>query len=146
MTILLGVLFATALGADIQQLSWIAGCWEGQSGPVRIEEQWSKPAGGTMLGMSRTLKGGKTIFSEFMRITQDGSKVVYMARIGTKAAPTPFELVHVSAAEAVFENPAHDFPKRIRYAKRADGSLAATISGAAGQRATTFVFIRRGPG
>ena len=46
----------------IVQLAWLAGCWEGQIGPVRIEEQWNKPAGGSMLGLSRNMKDGKVIF------------------------------------------------------------------------------------
>src|SRR4030095_9009925 len=88
---------------DIVQLGWLAGCWEGQIGRVRIEEQWNKPAGGTMLGLSRNMKDGKVIFSEFMRINQQDGKIVYTARIGTKAAPTPFELKSMSPDEAVFE-------------------------------------------
>jgi hypothetical protein len=107
----------------------MAGCWEGQIGPVRIEEQWNKPAGGTMLGLSRNMKDGKVIFSEFMRINQDEGKIVYMARIGTKATPTPFELISMSADEAVFENLAHPFPQRIRYRREANGSLFARIEG-----------------
>ena len=47
---------------DIVKLAWMTGCWEGQIGPVRIEEQWNKPAGGTMLGLSRNMKDGKVIF------------------------------------------------------------------------------------
>src|SRR5262249_51802562 len=74
---------------NIAQLAWLAGCWEGQTGPVRIEEHWSKPAGGAMLGLSRNIKDGKVIFSEFMRINQDNGKIVYTPRIGTKAAPVP---------------------------------------------------------
>ena len=114
---------------DIARLSWLAGCWDGQSGPVRIEEQWNKPAGGTMLGLSRNMKDGKVIFSEFMRINQDQGKIVYTARIGTKAAPTPFELIRMTPDEVVFENPAHPFPQRIRYRREANGSLFARIEG-----------------
>jgi hypothetical protein len=114
---------------DVAQLAWMAGCWEGQTGPVRIEEQWSKPAGGAMLGLSRNMKDGKVIFSEFMRINQDEGKIVYTARIGTKATPTPFVLIRMSPDEVVFENPAHPFPQRIRYRREADGSLFARIEG-----------------
>jgi hypothetical protein len=133
-TIRAAMLFAiglTAAGdkADFTQLAWLAGCWEGQTGPVRIEEQWSKPAGGTMLGLSRNMKGDKVIFSEFMRIDQDEGKIVYMARIGTRATPTPFGLIRMSADEAVFENLAHPFPQRIRFRREANGSLFARIEG-----------------
>src|SRR4051794_32647881 len=94
---------------DIGRLSFMSGCWEGQAGPVRLEEQWNKPAGGTMLGLSRNLKNGVVLFSEFMRINQEGGKLVYVARIGTKATPTPFEMIRMSGDEVVFENALHDF-------------------------------------
>ena len=113
----------------IDQLGWMAGCWEGQIGQSVVEERWSKPAGDTMLGSSRTLKNGKTVFSEFMRIEREKQTIVYMARIGTKAAATPFTLLRMSADEVVFENPAHDFPQRILYRRNPDGSLFARIEG-----------------
>jgi hypothetical protein len=133
-TVRAAMLLATGLLAagykpDIARLAWMAGCWEAQIGPVQVEEQWNKPAGGTMLGLSRTLKGGKVVFSEFMRIDQDEGKMVYMARIGTKATPTPFELISMSSNEAVFENLAHPFPQRIRYRREENGSLFARIEG-----------------
>src|SRR3981189_2161494 len=80
---------------DITQLAWLAGCWEGQTGPLRIEEQWSKPAGGNMLGLGRNMKGDKVIFSEFMRINQDEGKIVYTPRIGMKESPVPFGLIRM---------------------------------------------------
>jgi hypothetical protein len=122
-------LMASENNHDIGQLSWMSGCWEGQIGPVRIEEQWNKPAGGTMLGLSRTLKDGKTVFSEFMHINQEQARIVYTARIGTKAAATPFELISMSADEVVFENPTHPFPQRIRYRREPNGGLFARIEG-----------------
>jgi hypothetical protein len=45
-------------------------------------------------------------------------------------------------SERHFENPAHDFPKMIRYTLRADGTLEARVSDG-GQQAETFVFTRR---
>ena len=79
MRILLSLLSALAYAAEptsIANLSFMTGCWEVKEGPTLTEEQWSKPAGHTMLGFSRTLKAGKTVFSEFMRIekTPDGEE------------------------------------------------------------------------
>jgi hypothetical protein len=52
-------------------------------------------------------------------------------------------LTRIDAASAVFENPAHDYPKMIRYTRRADGALEAVISAEEGRRARTFVFARQ---
>ena len=54
----------------VDALAWLAGRWEfEQSGRV-VREEWMAPAGGTMLGMSRTVKGGKTIEYEFLQIRE----------------------------------------------------------------------------
>ncbi len=82
-----------------------------------------------MRGLSRNLKEGKVIFGELMRINKEGGKIVYVARIGTKATPTPFELIRMTADEVVFENAAHPFPQRIRYRREPDGGLFARIEG-----------------
>ena len=86
-----------------------------------------KPAGNTMLGMGRTIKGGKTVFSEFLRISIENGKLTYTARIGAKGV-TEFPLLKMTANEIVFENPVHDFPQRILYRKNGD-HLAARIEG-----------------
>lgn len=106
---------AAAAAAD---LAWIAGCWAGNGGS---EEQWMKPAGGMMLGMSRTVKGGRVVFHEFMTIeTKADGKAVFTARTGGEAKPVEFTAIRQSAEEVVFENAAHDFPQRVIY-RRTDG-------------------------
>ncbi|MEO7653662.1 MAG: DUF6265 family protein [Bryobacteraceae bacterium] len=108
----------------LSKFSFLAGCWSGQVGLLRFDEQWSKPAGGLMLGASRTLRQGKLIFSEFMRIEQAGPDVTYTPRIGTKQPPVTFKMISLEGDEVVFENPTHDFPQRIRYRKTTSGLFA----------------------
>ena len=127
---------------DPEGLAFLAGCWEMKQGPLTIYEQWSKPGGRTLLGAGRTVKGGKTMFHEFMRISEEQGKLVYSARIGTPGA-TPFALKTLSAGEVVFENAAHDFPQRIIYRKNGDG-LAARIEGVqkGKERHEDFAYVR----
>ena len=123
--LLLFVAAASLPAADpLAPLAFMSGCWEMKQGPMTIEEQWSKPAAETMMGLSRTMKAGRTVFSEFMRIEKQGADFYYTPRIGTKQAPVPFKMTKATADEAVFENPAHDFPQRILYRKTADGLFA----------------------
>ena len=131
--------------ADISNLSWLVGDWEGPLGASTVQERWSPAAGGAMLAISRTTRATTMSAFEFLCIAERAGSLVYTARPNADA-PTDFVLTHVDADSATFENPSHDFPKRIRYARRPDGSMAATISGAAGQRSATFVFTKRGPG
>jgi hypothetical protein len=45
----------------------------------------------------------------------------------------------MTPTSATFENPAHDFPRMIRYTRRPDGALEARVSDG-GERGQTFVF------
>ena len=125
----LTLLTATNAAADLSKLNWMTGChvMENAARGLKIEEQWMKPEGGLMMGMNRTQRGGKAVANEFLRIDAKGDAIVYTALIGTKNE-TPFKLTSQTDTEAVFENPEHDFPKRIIYRKTADG-IFATIDG-----------------
>jgi len=133
--------------AVIADVAWIAGTWVGGDGGVSrgvsrgvsIEERWTSPAGGTMLAVSRTLNGDRLVAFEYLRIVEQGGTLVYIAQPNGRP-PVEFRLTRLARELAVFENPAHDFPKIIRYAKRADGALEATISGAGGEKPQSFVF------
>ena len=131
MRILLSLLSALSFAvepASIANLSFMTGCWEVKEGPKLTEEQWSKPAGDTMLGLSRTLKSGKTVFSEFMRIEKTPDGFAYRARILPGQPGTLFKMIRSTETEVVFENPTHDFPRRILY-RKTEGGLFARIEG-----------------
>ena len=119
----------TASANDIAALSWLSGCWQQQSAEIGSIESWLAPAGGTMLGMSRTVKGGKTIAYEFMRIhaLADG-KLAFTAQPSNQTEAT-FAALRVGHQEIVFENKGHDFPQRIIYRLAAPGKLSARIEG-----------------
>ncbi|HEV8347825.1 MAG TPA: DUF6265 family protein [Vicinamibacterales bacterium] len=125
--------------ASIAQVAWIAGLWTGKDGGMSFEERWTPPAG-AMLAVSRTLKGDRMVAFEFLRIVERDGGLVYVAQPNGRP-PTDFVLTELTADSATFENPAHDFPKMIRYARRGAGTLEARISDG-GQRAETFVFHR----
>ena len=81
-----------------------------------------------MIGMGRTVAKGKTVFFEYLRIEARPDGIYYVAH--PKARPgTDFKLVRVEGQSAVFENLAHDFPKRLIYRKNADGSLTTRVEG-----------------
>ena len=70
-----------------------------------------------MLGMSRTVRRGETVEFEFMQLRHlpDGTLAFIASPSGQ--APTVFPLLRISDAEATFENPQHDFPQRVVYAR-----------------------------
>ncbi|MCE9618330.1 MAG: DUF6265 family protein [Planctomycetes bacterium] len=131
--------------AAIGDLSWLAGAWVGtRSSGSSIEERWSPPLGGAMLAVSRTVNtSGKMGAFEYLRIVERDGGLVYIAQPGG-AKPTEFTLTELSPTRAVFENPRHDYPKRIVYELSAEGGLSATIGFAKGGSPRRFEFKREG--
>ena len=70
-TILVAPIVALAQSARVEQVAWLAGCWEMIAQQRVVQEQWTKPAGQTMLGVGRTVRDGKTIEHEFVVIIHD---------------------------------------------------------------------------
>jgi len=121
-----------ALAADADtvtaaNLGWLSGHWCARSGNQLIEEYWLPAQGDLALGMSRTIEAGKTASFEFLRIEQGGEVTNYVAQPQGRS-PTAFALIASGADWARFENPQHDFPKRVEYRRTAKG-LHAEIAG-----------------
>jgi Domain of unknown function (DUF6265) len=135
---------ATAAKATMAQVAWITGTWSGTSASgTTFEERWTPSAGGSMIGVARTLRDGLMSAFEFLCIVERNGGLVYQAMPNGRSPATDFTLTSVDETSAVFENPAHDFPKMIRYAKRPDGSLEAVVSGAPGSKPLTYVFKKQ---
>ena len=113
----------------LAQLAWLQGCWAVDGAERGSGEQWMAPAGGSMLGMSRTVRNGRTTGYEFIRIARgaDG-KFAFIAQPSGQAQAI-FPLVRQDGDSAVFENPAHDFPQRITYRRAGKTGLHARIEG-----------------
>jgi len=126
--------------ASIADVKWLAGAWTSDAKPVLFEERWTPPAGGAMLATARTVKGDRMVAFEFLRIVERDGGLVYIAQPGGRP-PTDFVMTALTAQSVTFENPAHDFPKMIRYTLGPDGVLVATVSDG-GTRAQTFRFTR----
>jgi hypothetical protein len=122
----------------IEGLSWMSGDWETAPGKVQTDEHWSGVAGGSLMGMSRTVAGGKTVAFEYLRIEARGGDIYYVAHPQARNPGTDFKLVRLSAREAVFENLAHDFPKRIIYRRNDDGTLTARVEGDGSEKSQEF--------
>jgi hypothetical protein len=122
---------------SISQVAWLAGAWADGG---QVEERWTPPAGGAMLAVSRTIKGDRMVAFEFLRIIERDGTLIYIAQ-PAGGPPTEFRLSAITRDSATFENMAHDFPKMIAYARKADGSLEASVSDG-NQKGETFTFRR----
>jgi Domain of unknown function (DUF6265) len=120
---------APAAGAGIEGLAWLGGCWRAEGGEAGSGEHWLPLAGHTLMGVSRTVRQGRTVDFEFMQVRQlaDGS-VVFAAQPRGRTE-TLFTLRPGALREAVFENLAHDFPQRVIYRLEDGGRLRARVEG-----------------
>ena len=137
--IALALLVPATASAQVQQLRWLAGCWELRT-PTRVtQESWIAPAGDLMLGTSRTVIRDVAREFEFLRVESRGGTATYVAQPGGGTA-TAFGATVLSDTAVTFENLQHDFPQRIIYRRIGSDSLVARIEGPQGgqQRGIDF--------
>lgn len=96
-----------------------------------------------MMAVSRTLRNNVLTEFEFLCIVQRDGGLVYQAMPNGRSPATDFRMTHIDSNSVTFENPSHDFPKKIRYSLRSDGTLEAVVSGAAEDKPLTFTFTRQ---
>ena len=107
----------------IQRVAWLQGCWELSASERTVEEQWMAPRAGSMMGMSRTVRGGKLVAYEMVMIREEGAGLAYEAHPSGQPSAT-FLSTTVGGSQVVFENPSHDFPQQIGYQLKEDALLA----------------------
>lgn len=141
---LLAAALAAAAPSGPQALpEWMAGSWTTTTAADEwTEEWWTPPRAGIMLGASRSGKSEALGFFEHMRIIRQGDGLAFCAMPQGKSS-TCFKAVAADATSVTFENPTHDFPKRIAY--RLDGEqLIGEISGLKGERVQRWRYRRLG--
>jgi Domain of unknown function (DUF6265) len=135
--------WAGAPTARVNRLAWLSGCWEQAAGSRLVEEQWTRPRGGLMLGAGRTLRGDTLVEYEQTRIFEQGGRLVYGANPSGQA-PAEFESIELSDSSVTFENPTHDFPQRVIYRRHGADSLLGRVEGMRGGslRGVDFPYAR----
>jgi hypothetical protein len=96
--------------ARIADLAWLAGHWTGEGLGGRIEEVWSGPDGGAMVGYFRLVKDDKPVFYEIMTLLEvEGSVELRLKHVNPdmtgweeKNGFVTFKLVKHDAAGAWF--------------------------------------------
>jgi hypothetical protein len=142
------LIVALALPAFVHQdtaqsrAGFMAGCWELQQGTRHVREEWRVVSPDFLIGTSTTTVNGAAREFEFLRVVSKDGKVDYVAQPNGNPA-TAFTLAPASSADKlIFENPQHDFPKRIIYTKLSDTQVTASIDGGEGTRAISFPYAR----
>ena len=116
---------------DVASVKWMTGCWElkNEKKNTLTLEQWTTSDGGILFGIGRTLKAGKLVSWEIMRIEQDQESAKFSAQLPGADKATSFALKSATASEVIFENLQNDFPHRVIYKNAGSTKIGARIEG-----------------
>lgn len=114
----------------LARLAFMTGCWRGPDGDGTVEEQIGPADSTLMLSTARYLHGGRVTSFEFLTIeaAADGGAVMTPYLSG-KASAARFALEPGADGTAVFEDPTHDFPRRVIYRRDGADGLVGRIEG-----------------
>lgn len=108
----------------------LTGSWlmERKNG-TSMGETWEQKDANTMKGKSFLIQNGDTALLETVDLVKEGNEIFYIpvAYGQNDDKPVRFKLTSVKTGEYIFENPAHDFPKRIVYDFSSGNTLHAYI-------------------
>lgn len=114
----------------LKRADWLLGTWEGHVHETYITEIWEKGKD-AYWGRSYSIRGEDTTSSERIRLQQEGNILWYISVVKNQneGKEVRFMLTSSDANQLVFQNPEHDFPKKIKYTRVTNDSLFAEISG-----------------
>ena len=130
--------YSTPLG----KLRWIEGEWKGRVKGGMMYEEWKLGVDSALIGTSRTLVLGETVFSETMQITKnDEGQLQYIVKVAHNDSAVTFTLIEQTSKGYFFENLSHDFPTRIVYANTLGDMMLVRIEGERNGRGDTARFF-----
>jgi hypothetical protein len=130
-----------AVNVDFDDLSWLVGCWQLRNENTVIDEHWMPAEGDSMLGMSRTVRDGRLVGYELILLIETEIGLVYRAHPSGQAMAN-FNATESSRRGVVFENPDHDFPKRIAYWSKDPDTLTARVDDGSDDRSFELEYRR----
>lgn len=106
---------------------FLQGTWKMEN--KEIYEHWDKLNDSTLKGFSYELKGGQMAISEYLDISRIKKEITYTATVlnQNQSKGIDFKLTKTDST-FTFENPNHDFPKKIVYQKLNDVEIFVQVS------------------
>lgn len=117
---------------QLEKMNWLVGQWENKMPEGILTETWTKTNDSTFSGTSYfIINKNDTVHSETILLTQLKDELIYSPKVKGQNDDKSVDFILTSNIENsfVFENPKHDYPKKIVYKKVAENGLITTISG-----------------
>jgi len=115
---------------SLDRLRWLLGDWTADGGKKSFHESWVEVGPRTFegTGIERSQADGAVQGGEVPRLVEMAGGVYYLSKVTHNDLPVAFRLNACSDGRFVFDNPAHDFPKRLEYRLEPDGRLTVSVS------------------
>ncbi len=114
---------------SIEGLKLLEGNWQDKDQNQTITETWRRVTETTFEGVGKTLDPeGNILSSESLRIVAMSGEIFYIAKVAQNEYPTSFKLTGCDQNNFEFENPEHDFPKKITYEFKSPDTLFVTVN------------------
>lgn len=130
--------------AKLKDVAWIAGHWKGEAMSGQIEEVWTPPLGGSMMGSFKLVVDGKVVFYEIETITEENETLIMRLKHFNndlkgweeKDETEEFKLVKITEDAAYFD--------QLTFKKRGDDGLDiyVVIGSKSGQNEMLFQYQR----
>ncbi len=120
---------------SLEPARWLVGSWLASTDSRTIRETWREVSTATFEGEGATHSrtDGTLLDSEVLRLVAMAGEVFYVAKVAHNPYPVAFRLASCDGNRLEFENPAHDFPRRIEYRRTAEDTFEAHVSDGAGK-------------
>lgn len=117
--------------SELEKAHSFLGRWENKTPEGTFSEEWKTENDSVMVGASYFINGKDTLFAETIRLEQKENNLFMIVSVPNQneEKPVAFKLTSSTSDNLVFENPEHDFPKKITYKLVTKDSLYAEISG-----------------
>ena len=119
------------------RLQALEGLWVRTGEDDELFEEWVKVDNTQLQGRVFRINNGDTVVSEQVTLSRRQHQIVFVASVvnQNKQQPIPFFLISSKEKTYVFQNPTHDFPKRVVYRIATPDSIHAWIDGGTGETA-----------
>ncbi|WP_396176174.1 DUF6265 family protein [Flavobacterium sp.] len=130
--------------SELEKANWFLGRWENKTPEGTFSEEWKTENDSVLVGESYFINGKDTLFAENVRLEQQKNDLFYIVSVPNQneEKPVAFTLTSFKNHYLVFENPEHDFPKKITYKLVTKDSLYAEISGDGKSQGFPFTKIK----
>lgn len=134
------LLIAGSLSAQTHLPVFLQGTWKKEN--REVYEHWDKLNDQSMKGFSYEMSEGQMRITEYLDLTQSGNEINYTATVINQNEGRGISFQRTQSGTAwVFENPEHDFPRKILYTQLSETSMRVEVSGS-GEKGFSYIMNR----